>query len=110
MNPLQVNSIKYALDFTMQLNLTNPSDHYTYIAVQKSENQITVTEDVAYPIEECDYEMLMMVDSQVRDAPIKPLEKWKKLLDRLAELDGTILVTIQFRPDQKPNTPKHESH
>lgn len=110
MNPIQVSSLKYALDFTMQLNQTNPSDHYTYIAVQKSEDQITITDDVVFPIEDTDYQLLMTVDSQIKDAPIKPLEKWKKLLDRLAQLDGMIVLSIQFRPDPKPNSPDHESH
>lgn len=108
MEQIKLNSLKFALDFSMQLNQTNPSEEYNYVIIEKDDNNVTITEDTAYPIENEDYKMLMFVDSQLKDAPIKPLEKWKKLLDRLAELDGLLFITIQYRPI--PNEPTHESN
>lgn len=108
MEQIKLNSLKFALDFSMQLNQTNPSKDYSYVIIQKTEDNIIITEDDDYPIENADYNMLMLVDSQLKDAPIKPLEKWKKLLDRLAELDGLVFITIQFRPT--PNDSANESH
>jgi hypothetical protein len=108
MEQIKLNSLKFALDFSMQLNQTNPSKDYNYVIIEKDDNNVTITEDTAYPIEKEDYNMLMFVDSQLRDAPIKPLEKWKKLLDRLAELDGLVFITIQYRPIPKDS--KHEGN
>lgn len=108
MEQIKLNSLKFALDFSMQLNQTNPSEEYNYVIIEKDDNNVTITEDTAYPIENEDYKMLMFVDSQLKDAPIKPLEKWKKLLDRLTELDGLVFITIQYRPI--PNEPTHESN
>ena len=108
MEQIKLNSLKFALDFSMQLNQTNPSEEYNYVIIEKDDNNVTITEDTAYPIEKKDYNMLMFVDSQVKDAPIKPLEKWKKLLDRLTELDGLVFITIQYRPIPKKST--HESN
>lgn len=108
MEQIKLSSLKFALDFSMQLNQTNPGEDYNYVIIQKTEDNVIITEDDNYPIEDADYKMLMFVDSQLKDAPIKPLEKWKKLLDRLAGLDGLVFITIQFRPT--PNTPTDESH
>ena len=108
MEQIKLNSLKFALDFSMQLNQTNPSEEYNYVIIEKDDNNVTITEDKAYPIENEDYNMLMFVDSQLKDAPIKPLEKWKKLLDKLTELDGLVFITIQYRPI--PNDPAHEGN
>lgn len=108
MEQFKVNTLRSALDFSMQLNQTNPSENYSYVIIEKTGDKLTITEDKSYPIEDADYKMLMFVDSQLRNAPIKPLEKWKKLLDRLAELDGLVFITVQFKPN--PKTPEHESN
>lgn len=108
MEQFKVNSLKFALDFSMQLNQTNPSENYSYVIIEKNGDDVTITEDDSYPVEDADYKMLMFVDSQLKAAPIKPMEKWKKILDRLAELDGLVFITIQFRP--MPKTPANESN
>lgn len=108
MEQIKLNSLKFALDFSMQLNQTNPDIGSNYVIIEKEDDMVTITKDSDYPIEKEDYNMLMFVDSQLKDAPIKPLEKWKKLLDRLAELDGLVFITIQYRPI--PNDPAHEGN
>lgn len=108
MEQFKVNSLKFALDFSLQLNQTNPSENYSYVVIGKTDDDFTITEDNSYPVEDTDYKMLVFVDSQLKDAPIKPIEKWKKILDRLAELDGLVFVNIQFRPS--PKTSAHESN
>lgn len=106
MQQIKLDSLKFALDFSMQLNQTNPDIGSNYVIIEKDDDMVTITKDSDYPIEKEDYNMLMFVDSQIKDAPIKPLEKWKKLLDRLTELDGLVFITIQYRPIPKDS--KHE--
>jgi len=108
MEQIKLNSLKLALDFSLQLNQTNPSENYNYVVIGKTEDDFTITEDNSYPVEDADYKVLVFVDSQLKDAPVKPIEKWKKILDRLAELDGLVFINIQFRPS--PKTPTDESN
>lgn len=108
MEQMKSSAFVFALDFSMQLNQTNPNKDYSYVVIEESDSHVVITEDNSYPIEDGRYNMVMFVDSQLKDAPIQSLEKWKKLLDRFSELDGTVFISIQYRPI--PNDPAHESN